>query len=217
MDLVARILNLQKRESFLRAKKETADTALAAKQAEYSTAVKNEDLYADCSQLLIDTSLVIQEQTTKRVQQIVTALYQHVFQNTDEFIIQTDTKRKTPVAQFLLKTHKNGKEVLLDPTEADGGGKLDVIALGLRIAALMLYRPALNRILILDEPLRFISSSKTSDKPYRYRAVEYLKKLALENNIQILAVTHDSELVDLADLHFEFGLDDKGYTEVREV
>lgn len=217
MNLTEDILALQKREAYLRAKKDTADTELAEQKLLYAKAKEEMDLYQQTSQLLVDTSLLIQENTTKRVTKLVTDLYQYVFQNDDEFVIQTDTKRKTPVARFLLKTHKGGQEVLLDPTEADGGGKLDVIALGLRLAALLMYKPALNRILILDEPLRFISSSTTSDKPYRYRAVQFLKKMAEQYGIQIIAVTHDSELVDLADARFEFALDDKGYTTVGEL
>lgn len=216
MNFDAELLELQRREAFLKAKKDTADKDLALKTDIYQKAKSNMDLYQQTAQLLVDTSLIIQESTTKRIAKLVTDMYRYVFLNDDEFVIKTDTKRKTPVASFFIKTKKGGKEVLLDPTEADGGGKLDVIALGLRLAALLLYRPALNRILILDEPLRFISSTTTSAKPYRYRAVEFLKKVAMEYGIQIIAVTHDSELVDLADAKFEFALNTDGYTEVFE-
>lgn len=217
MNYSDRILKLRERTAFLKAKKEGLEELLANHKDAFAVSKKAIDLYTECSQLLVDTSLHVQEAVTKRIQDLVTSLYRYVFETDDEFIIKLDTKRKTPVAQFLLKTKKNGIEVVLDPTEADGGGKLDVIALGLRLAALLLYRPALNKVLILDEPLRFISSSKTSERPYRYRAVEFLKKVATENNIQIIAVTHDSELVDLADAHFMFSLDEKGYTKVESV
>ncbi len=217
MNFDKELLVLQKVEASLQAKKEVVDEALTKARKDFAAAKDRMALYKETAQLLVDTSLLIQEKTTKRLMDLVTQLYQYVFENKDEFIIQVDTKRKTPIAKFLLKTYKNGQELLLDPTEADGGGKLDVISLGLRLGALLMYRPALNRILILDEPLRFISSSTTSDQPYRYRAVEFLKKVATEYDIQILAVTHDSELVDLADARFEFGLDSKGYTKVSEL
>jgi len=215
MDIEQAILDLQKREAFLKAKKDTVDKQLADSRKQYADAKTAIDEYTQCTQLLVDTSLAIQEKTTSKIANIVTALYREVFQNNDEFVIKVDAKRKTPIAEFFIKTKKGGTVVYLDPVESDGGGKLDVIALGLRLAALLLYRPALHKVLILDEPMRFISSSQTSEFPFRYRAVSFLKKIAQEYGIQIIAVTHDSELVDLADKHYEFSLDENGYTRVK--
>lgn len=215
MILEQEILALQKLESAVKAKKELVDASLKEQRELFSAAKTSVELYNKCTQLLIDTSLAIQEKTTSKIAQIVTSLYQAVFQNKDEFVIKVDTKRKTPVAEFLLKTTKGNQEVLIDPVEADGGGKLDVIALGLRLAALLLYKPDLNKVLILDEPMRFISSNTTSEFPYRRRAVAFLKDIAKTYGIQIIAVTHDVELIDMADKHYEFSLDKDGFTEAH--
>lgn len=215
IDIEKEMLDLQKREAFLVAKKEAAETSKDSASKKYYSAKEKAELYNDCSKLLLETSMAIQETTTDKIAKIVTSLYQNVFQTQDEFVIKVDSKRKTPVAEFFIKTKKDGKEILLDPMDSDGGGKIDVISIGLRLAALLLYKPALHRILVLDEPMRFISSSNTSEFPFRYRAVSFLKKVAEEYNIQIIAVTHDAELVDLADKHYEFSLDKDGYTEVK--
>lgn len=215
IDIEQAMLELQKKEAFLKAKKDTVDSDLAMNRKLFQDTQSAIDLYTQCTQLLVDTSLAIQEKTTKKIADIVTALYREVFQSNDEFVIQVDAKRKTPVANFFIKTQKGGHTLYLDPVESDGGGKLDVIALGLRLAALLLYRPALRKVLILDEPMRFISSDKTSEFPFRYRAVAFLKKIAQEYGIQVISVTHDSELVDLADKHYEFSLDGEGYTRVK--
>ena len=215
IDIETEMLNLQKREAFLKAKKEEADKVYLDNVSRNSEAKSSNALYSECSKLLLNTALSIQENTTEKIAKIVTSLYQNVFQTQDEFIIKVDSKRKTPVAEFYIKTKKDGKDVLLDPLESDGGGKIDVISIGLRLAALLLYTPSLHRVLILDEPMRFISSDNTSEFPFRYRAVSFLKKVASEYNIQIIAVTHDAELVDLADKHYEFSLDKDGYTEVK--
>ena len=113
---------------------------------------KDVELYNKVSNLLINTSLAIQKQTTERIAQIVTDLYQYVFMTDDRFVIKVDAKRSTPIAQFFIETTKDGEKLLLNPLKSDGGGKVDVIALGLRLAALLLYKPALERVLILDEP-----------------------------------------------------------------
>lgn len=175
---------------------------------------KDVELYNKVSNLLINTSLAIQKQTTERIAQIVTDLYQYVFMTDDRFVIKVDAKRSTPIAQFFIETTKDGEKLLLNPLKSDGGGKVDVIALGLRLAALLLYKPALERVLILDEPFRFLSSDTTSNKPYRFRAVEFLKQIAKEYGIQIIAVTHDIELKQVADAIMEVQLDKNGYSNV---
>ena len=215
-DFEQQINALKMREAYLVGKREVTQTQLDTARERYSTAKKEYELYSKCSKLLTETSMLVHERTTQKIADIVTQLYRAVFGGDDSFVIKVDTKRKTPIAEFFIKTKKAGKEVLLDPIMSDGGGKMDVIALGLRIAALLLYKPALNRVLILDEPLRFISSSSTSEFPFRYRAVSFFLFIAKTYGIQILAVTHDSELVDLADIKFELELTNEGYTKVTK-
>lgn len=209
-----RVEALIRKESELETKLNLINAEIKAEQKALADATKKEKLYRECSELLVNTSLSIQRNTTEKIAKIVTDLYQYVFLSDDKFVIKVDTKRSVPVASFFIETKKNGKTLLLDPLKSDGGGKVDVIALGLRLAALLLYRPELNRVLILDEPLRFLSSSSTSSKPYRLRAVEFLKQIAKEYGIQVIAVTHDTELLELADTVHEITLDDKGYSQV---
>ena len=46
--------------------------------------------------------------------------------------------------------------------------------------------------------------------------LEFLKQIAHEYNIQVIAVTHDTELMDLADTVYEVSLNEKGYSEVAQ-
>lgn len=210
-----KILKLVKREAELETRLSIIREKLKKDREELEKAKQDEQLYTDVSNLLIKTSMSIQEKTTERIAKIVTDMYQYVFLTEDRFVIKIDKKRSTPVASFYIETVKNGETLLLDPLTADGGGKVDVISLGLRLAALLLYKPQLNRVLFLDEPLRFLSSSTTSSKPYRLRAVEFLKKIAMQYGIQVIAVTHDEELVSLADSVHEVTLDADGYSVVK--
>ena len=211
-----RILALVKKQTELETRLSITKESLQKAREESQRAETAAELYKACAELLVNTSLTIQRKTTDKIAQIVTDLYQYVFLSEDRFVIKVDTKRSVPVASFFIETKKDGKTILLDPLKSDGGGKVDVISLGLRLAALLLYRPALNKVLILDEPLRFLSSTATSSKPYRLRAVEFLKQIAHEYNIQVIAVTHDTELMDLADTVYEVSLNEKGYSEVAQ-
>lgn len=203
-----------KKETELSTKLQLLQETIKNTREQLAKEQKNKELHEKCSALLVKTSLAIQEKTTQKIAKIVTDLYQYVFLSEDKFVITVDKKRSVPVANFYIETVKNGKKILLNPLKDDGGGKVDVISLGLRLAALLLYTPALERVLILDEPLRFLSSSTTSDKPYRLRAVEFLKQIAKEFGIQVIAVTHDLELKELADRINCVSLNERGYSTV---
>ena len=81
-------------------------------------------------------------------------------------------------------------EAELDPLQSCGGGILDVAAFGLRLACLMLQRPQPARVLILDEPFRFVSSH------YRSNVRALLSELSQEMGVQIIMVTHIEEFMD---------------------
>jgi DNA repair exonuclease SbcCD ATPase subunit len=68
-----------------------------------------------------------------------------------------------------------------------GGGIRNIVAFGLRLACLMLYRPAPSKVLILDEPFQWLS------KEYRVPMLRLLQSLCTELGVQIIMVTHVQE------------------------
>lgn len=172
------------------------------------------DIYSKGSELFKEASINCQKQTNDRISNIITKLYQFVFENKDKVIILTDIKRNTPVASILIETEKNGEIVRLDPVEEEGGGKLDIISLGLRLAGLLLYTPYLNRVLILDEPLKNLSTDETSAKAFRQRTAEFLKMICKEYSIQIIMTTHDKAFMDIADKKFILEADKDNYATI---
>lgn len=173
-------------------------------------------LQGDCVEIVKQLDAKLRDRITKVVENLVTRFYRYIFQNEDTFKIKYANKRGTINASFLLETTKNGKKIQLDPLEDDAGGKADVIALGLRIAGLIAYSPTLPKVLVLDEPLKFVSNS-LSGSDYKKRAAEFLKKLSVEYGIQFIIVTHDSEFVEVADKQFNVSLDSDGYSSVQEM
>jgi len=85
-----------------------------------------------------------------------------------------------------LTFEKDGQVV--DPVSASGGGVVDVASFALRLAAILLSGPKTRRILILDEPFKFLS------RIYRPRIRQLLEDLAKEMSMQIIMVTHIDEL-----------------------
>jgi len=76
----------------------------------------------------------------------------------------------------------------VDPMNACGGGMVDVAAFALRVACLMLHRPRLAKVVVLDESFKFVSAQ------YRDNVRSMLEGLAEDMGLQILQVTHISEL-----------------------
>ena len=88
--------------------------------------------------------------------------------------------------------------VLDDPINSAGGGVIDVAAFGLRVASLILSKPAHRRLLVLDEPFKFVHPPER-----RPRLVEMLKMLAREFQVQIIMVTGIEELHCGTVIHIE--------------
>jgi hypothetical protein len=82
-----------------------------------------------------------------------------------------------------LNFRRDGVEV--DPIEAAGLGVVDVAALALRVTSLLLSQG--RRVLILDEPLKWVSERGD----YRERCRALLEALARELQVQFILVTHD--------------------------
>jgi DNA repair exonuclease SbcCD ATPase subunit len=76
----------------------------------------------------------------------------------------------------------------VDPITASGGGIIDVASFALRLACLCLSKPPLRRVMVMDEPFKFVSEQ------YRARLVELLERLAKDMGVQFIMVTHIKEL-----------------------
>jgi hypothetical protein len=217
MNIQEGVLNSQKREAYLKAQLDTTERAITDLTNKLAESIRMQELYSKCSDVLSDISMRLQENTTQKITDIITSMLQYIFESEEEFVIEVDKKRKTPIANFYIKTMKGGKELLVDPISGDGGGKVEVIALGLRICALLLQNPQTDRILFMDEPLRFLSSKDTSGSPVQSRALIFLKDLIQRYNIQVVAVTHNAEMKQMGDKVFDVRLNDSGFSTLTEV
>lgn len=131
-------------------------------------------------------SLIIQQQAHNQIAEIVTKCLQTVFgEDSYDFNILFEEKRNRTEARLVFE--KNGE--YLDPMSASGGGVVDVASFALRLSCLLLVKPQLRRILIMDEPFKFVSSI------YRDNIRQLLEELSKELDVQFIMVTHINELV----------------------
>ncbi len=79
--------------------------------------------------------------------------------------------------------------MIAKPLDEDSGGVVDVAAFTLQLSSLMLKKPPVRRVMILDEPFKFVSEE------YRPGIRQMLEKLSEEFNFQFILVTHIVELM----------------------
>ena len=108
------------------------------------------------------------------------------------------------VAEFVQRRNKTECDLYferegerVDPISASGGGAVDVAAFALRIASWSMNHPKTRNVIILDEPMRFLS------EVYQEKASMMIKEVSEKLGIQFLIVTHVPTLTAGADKVFE--------------
>lgn len=140
----------------------------------------------DSYTLVKEMALQNQARCQERISGVVTRCLDAVIPgNPYVFSMVFEDKRNQTEARCVLKD-ESGNE--FDPISENGGGLVDLIAFGLRLACLMLIKPRPRKVLVLDEPFRFISAN------YRSGLTELLETLCEELDLQIIMVTHMPEL-----------------------
>lgn len=132
-----------------------------------------------------DVAKTMQQIAHKKISSIVSKCLTAVFDDPYEFEIVFEQKRNKTEAKPIFK--RDGY-IIEDPLSASGGGVIDVASFALRLAAIVLSKPSKRKILILDEPFKFVS------KKYRSKIGQILTEIAEGYGVQIIMVTHIEEL-----------------------
>lgn len=129
-----------------------------------------------------------------QIEDIVNLALETCFPNEYVFQLNFNISRGKTDAELVFLSQKTGRE--LDPMNCAGGGVVDITCFALRIASFVLEQNVDN-VIILDEPMKFVS------KDLQSRVGDILKTLSEKLNLQIIIVTHITEMIDVADKVFE--------------
>ncbi len=165
----------------------TYSAAVGRKKTAIAANVKatNDFDEADATQKILQAvAKTVQQQAHNRIAAVVGRCLTAVFDEPYAFHIEFEQKRGRTEAT--LSFIREGKSI--DPMSASGGGVVDVAAFALRLASLLLSRPQKRRLMIMDEPMRFVSAE------YRGRVSLLMRELAKEMGMQFIIVTHMVEL-----------------------
>lgn len=157
------------------------------------------------TQVLLQTTAQETQQTFKvHLEDIVQTALDTCFPGQYTFCVEFLLKRSSTVCDIYLED-KNGFRT--NPMGAAGGGVVDIISLALRLAIWTLTKP--DNVLVLDEPFKWLSAG------LRPLAGEMISTLSSKLGIQIIMVTHDDSLVEIADRVFRVKKNRKGRSKVK--
>lgn len=149
-----------------------------------------------------------QSQLKFRVEDIVNMALDTCFPDEYEFKLDFNVARGKTECSLLFLSKRTGREI--DPMNASGGGVVDVVCFALRTACYVLEK-GIDNVIVLDEPMRFVS------KNLRSRVCEVMRNLSTKLGLQFIIVTHIDEFIDVADSLFEVRKDEEtGVSNVRK-
>lgn len=139
----------------------------------------------DAQKLTQQVAQTVQERVHNRIASIVTRCLETVFGD-EAYTFQINFTRKRGRTEAELLFVRDGVE-LDSPIESSGGGPLDIASFALRLVGLVLCQPPKRRLLVLDEPMKFVS------REYRHHVRSMLETISHEMDVQIVMVTHTPE------------------------
>lgn len=167
------------------------EAALLALTSAETTLEQVQHAAATAEQVRVFFTFLAEEQRKQleaRVQALVDYGVQAVFGSNCRFVVRSELRGKSVRTEFYFV--EDGLELPL--LEATGGGVGDVVAFLLRIVMLCLSKPVQRRVIVLDEPFKFLSAAHFE------KLGTLLTELTVGLGLQIIMVTHRLELVDAA-------------------
>lgn len=159
-------------------------------------------------QVLIESK---KEEIKKKLESLVTQGLQTIFERDDyRFAINMEIKRNVMTASPMVYSRFQGEDFGVDPMDGRGGGLCDVISFLLQVIVLLAFSNKFEKILICDETFKHVS------RQFLPNIAEFLTYLNEKTGIQMILVTHQHELADVAEKRFEVRLNQYGETVIKE-
>lgn len=155
--------------------------------------------------LLQKTSDYARQQVKTRIEDIVSEALNVVFGGNHRFMIELSLKGNQPVAEYYLNDEMTLTK-LEKPDYDRGGGKVDIIALALRLAV--------GEMENVDGPLFLDEVGKHVSKEYAPAVAYFLKEYSANFGRQIILITHNADLAEIGEISLQVKRSSSGESEV---
>ncbi len=143
----------------------------------------------------VEVLTVVQEMTRNKIKEgfenMVSYALRSVFNQDYKFVLNFDKRGNLSELDFNILAPERTEAG--DVLEGFGGGVIDVASLALRITLMEISKPRMMGFICLDESMKHLS------KLYVPNCCKWIKKISKDLNRQIIWVTHNEDIVNLAD------------------
>jgi chromosome segregation ATPase len=196
MDIIDQIHSTLQRKAGRRDQLQSEVTATAEKLTTLSQ--EQEDI-SRALEIIQVTAKLTQQQLEIHISELVSLALEAVFPTPYKMVLKFETRRNRSETDLLLQDETGN---LLSPMDSVGGGVVDVAAFALRIALWSLRRPKPRAVMIMDEPLKFLS------KDLQNRASTMISEISKKLGVQFIIVSHEEGLTINADRTFSVSIND---------
>lgn len=166
---------------------------IARNEAEVVRLQAEEADWARAADVIRSFSDAHSEHLKEDIERLVSHGLTSVFDEPMQFKVTTRLLRGASSVEFTLVSNEVERPVL----GSHGGGVAQVVGFVLRVVVTMLNRQ-LRPVLFLDEPFSQVSAE------YRPRLAAFVRELVDSTPLQIVMVTHDTDLPEVADVRYRF-------------
>lgn len=178
------LIKVRKRVDTLLVKYKTAKRQCKDEKLNFQTAKEDLARTEEAQQIIQQLAQEVQQQVHSRIAVVVNKCLETVFGYSFNFQIHFERKRGRTEARLSF----DGGEAEVNPLTEDSGGAVDVTAFALQLSSLLLTKPKLRRLIVLDEPFKFV------DVENRARIKMLMRGLAKDFKIQFIMITREEDL-----------------------
>lgn len=161
--------------------------------SEIKTLKRSLHRHEQAREVIREVGLKTQSQLSFHISDLTSLAISAVFDNPYELKVNFVQRRNKTECDLMFARD----DMEIDPIEASGVGAIDVAAFALRIASWTMSTPRTQNVIILDEPMRFLSAD------YQEKASAMIKQLSEKLGLQFIIITHEEILTTSADKIFQ--------------
>ena len=196
---ISRLATLQAEQTAVARRLKTQLSSFEAREKELDTEI---EVYEKAQAVLLALEEAWRKDFEKSVETIISEGIRLVFGDEDlDFTVVTSVKAGASAVSFELEMADG---VVTDIMDAEGRSIAEVVSFLLRVLLILAHKPALRKVIILDEPFGGISAKRM---PFFQ---QLLRKIVEESGVQIIMTTHDMTHLEYADVVYEVKKPTKG-------
>ena len=153
---------------------------------------EDEETYAKAVELLTLVQKVTRDKIKEGFETIVTHALNYIFES-DKYAFELVFGRRGNLQELDFTVLTPDKDEATNPLHTDAGGVLNIMSLALRIVLMEVAVPKINGFIISDESFANLSEDRIE------KASQFLKEINQKFKRQIIAISHQENLLNNAD------------------